>query len=334
MRPKISMGSMPVWPTLCALMAQVTNASSTTMTLGTAPSPSAKHASSATAATASAASPAVRRRRRRAPGAAASSAAVGEAASTRATATEPRVSRTRETAFGRMFFAMTPTPQPIITPIPRLDTMPCAAATSQSPAAVPPTTMPKLPMSTPAHHTATAPVPTRKPTARSMGERYTPNATPGRATLPNSREGMAPNPSRSAVNRPASPMAPNSFLPVEPPESPATSVCAAAWPMGYSSSASSMKCRRSRAVHTRPSTTPASATASIWNQSISVACPSIQAPGMVKASPPATMAPADMTVCVTFASLRFVCPRAFRKNREMMAAKMMGQGSAPILRAV
>ena len=55
---------------------------------------------------------------------------------------------------------------------------------------------------------------------------------------------------------------------------------------------------------------------------------------MVKASPPATMAPADMTVCVTFASFRFVCPRAFRKNREMMAAKMMGQGSAPILRAV
>ena len=57
-------------------------------------------------------------------------------------------------------------------------------------------------------------------------------------------------------------------------------------------------------------------------------------PGMVKARPPATMAPALITVCVTFASLRFVCPRAFRKNREMMAAKMMGQGSAPILRAV
>ena len=330
------MGSMPVWPTLWALMAQVTNASSTTMTLGSAPSPSAKHKSNATAATASAASPAGRRRRRRVAGqpGASPAAGAGEPAFPRFTATEPRVSLSSDTAFGRMFFAMTPTPQPIMTPIPRLDTMPCAPAVSQSPAAVPPTMMPKLPMSAPANHTATAPVPTRKPTARSMGDRYTPNATPGRATLPNSREGMAPSPSRRAVNRPASPMVPNSFLPVEPPESPATSVCAAAWPMGYSSSASSMKCRRSRAVHTRPSTTPASATASICHQSISAACPSIQAPGMVNASPPATMAPADMTVCVTFASFRFVRPRAFRKNREMMAAKMMGQGSAPILRAV
>ncbi len=59
-------------------------------------------------------------------------------------------------------------------------------------------------------------------------------------------------------------------------------------------------------------------------------------PGMVKARPPATMAPALITVCVTFASLRLAlpCPRALRKNSEMMAANTMGQGSAPILRAV
>ena len=97
-----------------------------------------------------------------------------------------------------------------------------------------------------------------------------------------------------------------------------------------------MKWRRRSAVHTRPRTTPDSATSSISSQPASSACPSIQAPGMVKASPPATMAPALMTVCVTFASLRLALPwpSALRKNSEMMAANTMGQGSAPILRAV
>ncbi len=37
---------------------------------------------------------------------------------------------------------------------------------------------------------------------------------------------------------------------------------------------------------------------------------------------------------VRLVQVRLPCPRAFRKNSEMMAAKMMGQGSAPILRAV
>ena len=69
---------------------------------------------------------------------------------------------------------------------------------------------------------------------------------------------------------------------------------------------------------------------------ISSARPSIHAPGMVKARPPATMAPADMMVCVTFASLRVDEPRetAFRKTREMMAANTMGQGSAPMRSAM
>ena len=49
MSPKISMGSMPVCPTLCALMAVATQASSTTTTAGTGPSPSPKHSASATA---------------------------------------------------------------------------------------------------------------------------------------------------------------------------------------------------------------------------------------------------------------------------------------------
>ena len=135
---------------------------------------------------------------------------------------------------------------------------------------------------------------------------------------------------------PARPMEPNSFHPVLPPLSPAMSVCAAASPMGYSSSASSMKWRRRSTVHTRPRMTPDSATSSISYQPTSSAYPSIQMPGMVNAKPPATMAPALMTVCVTLASLRLAlpCPRALRKNSEMMAANTMGQGSAPILRAV
>ena len=55
---------------------------------------------------------------------------------------------------------------------------------------------------------------------------------------------------------------------------------------------------------------------------------------MVNARPPATMAPADMMVWVTLASLRLALPMSFRKNSEMTAAKIIGQGRAPILRAV
>ena len=60
----------------------------------------------------------------------------------------------------------------------------------------------------------------------------------------------------------------------------------------------------------------------------------IQIPGIVKAKPPATMEPADITVCVTFASFSVVLPSAFRKKSEMIAANTMGQGRAPILSAV
>ena len=48
--------------------------------------------------------------------------------------------------------------------------MPCALATSQSPAVLPPTMMPKFAISPPANQNATAAPPTRKPTESSMGE--------------------------------------------------------------------------------------------------------------------------------------------------------------------
>ena len=48
--------------------------------------------------------------------------------------------------------------------------MPWAVATSQSPAELPPTMMPKFAMSPPASQNATAAPPTRNPTDSSMGE--------------------------------------------------------------------------------------------------------------------------------------------------------------------
>jgi hypothetical protein len=88
------------------------------------------------------------------------------------------------------------------------------------------------------------------------------------------------------------------------------------------------------AVATKPRPVPASATASICAKPTSSAYPSIQAPGMVKASPPATMAPADMMVWVTLASLRLALPRSLRKKSETIAANTIGHGSAPSLSAV
>ena len=128
-------------------------------------------------------------------------------------------------------------------------------------------------------------------------------------------------------------MAPNSCAPTLPPLLPAYSVSAAAWPMGNSSSSSSMKRRRSSPHATRPSNTPASAMRIICVSETSPA-PSIQMPGMVKAKPPATMAPADMMVWVTFASFSERDFSARRKNSEIRAAKTIGQGRAPIFRAV
>ena len=129
-------------------------------------------------------------------------------------------------------------------------------------------------------------------------------------------------------------MEPKRRRPVTPPVSVAMRVSAAAVPMGYSRSDSSTKRRRMAAVHTSPSSVPASATKSISTQLTSSASPSIQMPGMVKASPPATMEPADITIWVTFASLRLRRPKARSRNSATMEVKIVGHGSAPSLRAV
>ncbi len=76
-------------------------------------------------------------------------------------------------------------------------------------------------------------------------------------------------------------------------------------------------------------------TSQIWSAIIETPshCPVIHKPGRVKARPPAIMAPADIPVCAMFISLRVVFPRAFSKAMESTAPKIVGQGSALILRA-
>ena len=160
-----------------------------------------------------------------------------------------------------------------------------------------------------------------------------PKLTPGMGSCASSA-GMRPSASRATHQRPAMPMEPKRRRPVTPPVWVAMRVSAAAVPMGYSRSDSSTKRRRIAAVHTRPSSVPASATKSISTQLTSSASPSIQMPGMVKARPPATMEPADITICVTLASLRLRRPKARNRNSATMEVKMVGHGSAPILRAV
>lgn len=59
----------------------------------------------------------------------------------------------------------------------------------------------------------------------------------------------------------------------------------------------------------------------------------IQIPGMVKASPPATMAPELMTVCVTLISRKVASPQMRSTDMLSTAAKRVGQGSAPMRRA-
>ena len=61
MSPKISMGSMPDWPTDCALMMAVTNESSTMATETNGPNERAMQHTSAAAATNSASKPASKR---------------------------------------------------------------------------------------------------------------------------------------------------------------------------------------------------------------------------------------------------------------------------------
>ena len=57
--------------------------------------------------------------------------------------------------------------------------------------------------------------------------------------------------------------------------------------------------------------------------------PSIQMPGMVKARPPATMEPADMTIWVMLASFRLLWPKERSSTRAVMKVKMVGQAVTP-----
>ena len=50
-------------------------------------------------------------------------------------------------------------------------------------------------------------------------------------------------------------------------------------------------------------------------------------PGIVNASPPATIEPADIAVCVTLISFGFVFPRIFSPNMDTSTTNMIGHGS-------
>jgi hypothetical protein len=68
---------------------------------------------------------------------------------------------------------------------------------------------------------------------------------------------------------------------------------------------------------------------SIWAHDTSCSVPSIQMAGIVKATPPATMEPADMMIWVTLASFRLCLPSSLRATRAVMEVNTDGQGSAP-----
>ena len=80
------------------------------------------------------------------------------------------------------------------------------------------------------------------------------------------------------------------------------------------------------AVKIRPKTTPPKVT-TIKSVRLTSACGlSIQIPGIVKARPPATIAPADIAVCVTLISCKFVFPNSFRRNIETNTTNIIGHG--------
>ena len=81
------------------------------------------------------------------------------------------------------------------------------------------------------------------------------------------------------------------------------------------------------AVNIRPKVTPANVIITSITGFTFASGSSIQIPGTVKASPPATIAPADMAVCVTLISFRLVLPHALRANIETSATNIIGQGN-------
>ena len=132
--------------------------------------------------------------------------------------------------------------------------------------------------------------------------------------------------SRSQVKMPAPPMDVSSTMNFFLSLSPTSSVAAAACPIAYGSCCVSIKYLRNSAVKISPRMTPPSVTTSRAVILISASGWSIQIPGIVNASPPATIAPADMAVWVTLISCRFVFPSAFRENMDTRTTNMIGHG--------
>ena len=110
----------------------------------------------------------------------------------------------------------------------------------------------------------------------------------------------------------------------------ANTVSEAAMPMGNGKASFSTKCFRTNAENTTPSRAPDKLTAASAVNETSASGSSIQIPGNVKAIPPAIIAPADIAVCVTLISFKFVLPMSFRILMERIATKIVGQGSAPM----
>ena len=79
-----------------------------------------------------------------------------------------------------------------------------------------------------------------------------------------------------------------------------------------------------------PNRVPLRVTASSAGKCMGASGFSMWRPGRVKASPPATIPPADIAVCVTLISLTLVLPIPLSRAMDSTATKMVGQGNAPI----
>ena len=145
--------------------------------------------------------------------------------------------------------------------------------------------------------------------------------------------GILPSPSLMAVNSAVTPSVVKRIFAFRPPSSPASRVSEAAIPIGKGNFLSSIKYFLTRAVKITPRIVPARVTINRVVKLTSACLSSIQIPGMVNASPPATMDPADIAVCVTLISFKFVFFIAFNIAMDITATKIVGHGRAPIRRA-
>ena len=223
-----------------------------------------------------------------------------------------------------------PMPVPTISPMPREDLIFAASAASNHPKLCPAIRIPKSPITAPRNHTPIATGPIMYPTATSIGESHMPPSEPKLIILLfHKTAGILPSQSLTNVNTAAAPILIKSIPAFLPPLSPTCRVCAAATPMGYviSASLSTTKYFLISAVNIRPRVTPANVIITNITGFTFASGSSIQIPGTVNASPPATIAPADMAVCVTLISFRLVLPHALRANIETSATNIIGQGN-------